>query len=403
LGPYNLTITNSNGAAYSPKGISYLDNNQPCGSLLFTTTSQYLTVPSTAAFDFGTGDFTVECWAFGSTTPSAASGWNLITASPNTTSWDFITYNNQLYWNRAAANFLFGGTIAYTQQWNHFAAVRQSGTLTLYINGVSVATVADSYSYSGTPARTFGPGNGGSGGWSMTNVRIVKGTAVYTGNFTPSPRVLQAISGTSILLKVANSSAFITDSSTNAFTLTNVGTVTYNAITPLASIGELQKIYSDGTIAVANYFDETLTVRTAYRYVKWTVTATKTAANLMQASEFRVQSAGVDVSMTGSTVTSNDAGQSSQGPSNLVDNNTATKFCALSSTGPWTFTIDLGSSKTFNGYSWYTANDFEARDPAAWTVSASTDGIYYVTLATVTSFTATASRNTTAGSFLWTV
>jgi hypothetical protein len=140
----------------------------------------------------------------------------------------------------------------------------------------------------------------------------------------------------------------------------------------------------------------------AYRYVRWNITATKTASNLMQASEFVIQNVGVDVSMAGSTVTSNDAGQPGESPSGLVDNNTATKFCSLGTTGPWTFTIDLGSAKTFNGYRWATANDTEGRDPATWTVSVSNDGTNFTTKSTVTSYSATASRNTyVSGPWTW--
>ena len=64
---------------------------------------------------------------------------------------------------------------------------------------------------------------------------MVNGTAVYTANFTPPTTVLQPVTNTSLLLQVANSSTYITDSSTNAFTVTNNGTAVYRQFAPLAN------------------------------------------------------------------------------------------------------------------------------------------------------------------------
>jgi hypothetical protein len=134
-----------------------------------------------------------------------------------------------------------------------------------------------------------------------------------------------------------------------------------------------------------------------FRYVRWNITAVKTAGNLMQASEFVLRLGSSDISMTGTTVTGSNAGQPGEGPSNLVDNNTGTKFCSTNTTAPWTFTFDLGSAKSFDGYRWATANDSVGRDPASWTVQTSTDNVNWTVRSTVTGFVATASRNTYVG------
>jgi hypothetical protein len=68
----------------------------------------------------------------------------------------------------------------------------------------------------------------------MTNIRIVKGTALYNGsNFTPPTAPLTKVSGTVLLLDAMTSATYLTDSSTNGFTpaLTH-GTLTWNADTP---------------------------------------------------------------------------------------------------------------------------------------------------------------------------
>lgn len=134
-----------------------------------------------------------------------------------------------------------------------------------------------------------------------------------------------------------------------------------------------------------------------FRYLKWTITQTKTANQLMQASEFVLQNNGIDISMTGTTVASSDPGQIplvNEVPSNLVDNNTGTKYTTLYTTKPVIVTFDLGSSKTVTGYRWATANDNEQRDPADWTVEISSDGTTWQLVSTITAYSATAARRT---------
>ena len=86
-------------------------------------------------------------------------------------------------------------------QWTHVAAVRSGSTMTLYVNGTSVGSTTNSSNLTDTLFRI------GSAGYTgdyftgyISNVRVVKGTAVYTGSFTPSTTPLTAVSGTSLLL-----------------------------------------------------------------------------------------------------------------------------------------------------------------------------------------------------------
>ena len=86
------------------------------------------------------------------------------------------------------------GTINYNQ-WVHVALVRSSGTITLYIDGTSVGTVSNN-------TALLGDGNWMGIGFSQDNtsatsingylsdVRITKGLARYTANFTPPSAAL---------------------------------------------------------------------------------------------------------------------------------------------------------------------------------------------------------------------
>ena len=79
--------------------------------------------------------------------------------------------------------------------WHHVALVRNSGTTKLYVDGIEHDSYSDSnnYNYSGeiyighTP--NCGDGDGWFGGF-ISNVRITKGQALYTSNFTPSTEPL---------------------------------------------------------------------------------------------------------------------------------------------------------------------------------------------------------------------
>jgi hypothetical protein len=84
----------------------------------------------------------------------------------------------------------------------------------------------------------------------MSNVRLVKGTAVYTSNFTPSTTPLTAIANTSLL--TCQSNRFV-DNSTNAFTITRAGNVSVQAFSPFAPTAA----YTTANVGGSAYFDGT--------------------------------------------------------------------------------------------------------------------------------------------------
>ena len=197
----------------------------------YTTTSQYLSVASNAAFGYGTGDFTIE-------------GWHYATASGTSYLFDQRTSTSQvvpaLYISGGSYTVYINGAIpltagtVVTNQWVHWALVKSSGTTKLYLNGISVGSFSDSNNYITSPFIIGNVYTGTTYAWAgyLSNVRVVKGTAVYTSNFTPSSTPLTAISGTS-LLTLQN--ATIIDNSSNAFTITNNGTITTSTATPFVA------------------------------------------------------------------------------------------------------------------------------------------------------------------------
>ena len=178
-----------------------------------------LQVASNVAFAIP-ADFTFECW-FNSNTTGATSQ---IMEVATTGGLQIYYSGSQLYLSALgdAALLIYTYTIP-LGVWTHIAYVRNgtgSNNLVLYINGVSVATATTNYSFNQAAFRIGGSSYYFNG--SLSNVRLVKGTAVYTANFTPPTSPLTAVSGTSLL--TCQSSTSITDASSNGFTITSVGT-----------------------------------------------------------------------------------------------------------------------------------------------------------------------------------
>jgi len=216
------------------------------GSVAFNGTSQYLTIANNAAFDLATGtpDWTIECWF---NTSLAGSQQILVQkdgiSGSRQSQYDImINASNQIQGVLSPAtsstgnqNFTSSVTVT-TNTWYHVAMVRNGSNITIFLNG---AIVVGPTALTITMGNNTGPLSIGANGTgasylngSISNVRIVKGTAVYTAAFTPSQSILPSITNTQLLLNVINSTDFIKDSSPNAFTLTNNGTATWTAAGP---------------------------------------------------------------------------------------------------------------------------------------------------------------------------
>jgi hypothetical protein len=245
----NSTITrngNTTQGSFSPYGSNWSN---------FFDGSSALNVADNAVFTLP-ADFTIECWFF----QTGAFQDRLIISKWPT---EYYIYTRAdgvigLAWGPYNASGMFGiGGVVQSgnngfalNTWTHVAAVRNSNTFTLYINGVSVSTTT--FSTGGTDGSSgVTIGDYGSGGYAfegyISNARIVKGTAVYTANFTPSTTPLTAITNTSLLTCADN--RFV-DDSTNNFTITPTAT-SVQRFNPFGA----SAAYSTSVIGGSGYFD----------------------------------------------------------------------------------------------------------------------------------------------------
>jgi hypothetical protein len=247
----NFTITrngNTTQGSFSPF------SQTGWGNYFDGATATRLTMPSNTAFAFGTGAYTVEAWVYLSA--HAATQTTVVDCGAATNSLNFSVLSTgalSLGVFGVGATLSSAGGAVTLNTWNHVAVVREStasNATKLYVNGTAVATGTDAGNYTVTTTPSIGGLN--SSGFTATgyisNVRLVKGTAVYTANFTPPTTPLTAITNTSLLTCQAN--RFL-DASSNAFAITANGNVSVQPFSPFNPLTP----YSTSAVGGSGYFD----------------------------------------------------------------------------------------------------------------------------------------------------
>ena len=207
------------------------------GSAYFDGTTDYLATPSNAAFGFGTGDFTIECWIY-----PTGGGSRLLEFSSNTDNVDYSTSTGTIGYYNGSASVNSAGGLINANTWAHIAIVRLTGTVRVYVNGVLAVTQASTPNSSTRTLYIGGVTNGFYTGY-ISNARVVKGVAVYTSNFVPPTAPLTAITNTSLLLNMASAGVYDSASTNNLETVADAKRVATH--TPYA--GSYYSNYFDGT------------------------------------------------------------------------------------------------------------------------------------------------------------
>jgi hypothetical protein len=211
------------------------------GSLVFNG-GNYLTVPDSTSFDQNSGAWTVETFVYPT---DSTQGYVYM---QNTSGFLGIVYgNDRFYVDQSSVGFPIATTPSFpTNAWYHVAMVYNgSGTVTLYVDGDSQGTWSSSGLIASAAITNIGCYVGGGDPYrgNISNLRVVKGVAVYTGNFTvpASPLTATQSSGTNIsaitgsqtkLLLNTVAPNYFADSSPTPFTVTNVNSVTTSTDNP---------------------------------------------------------------------------------------------------------------------------------------------------------------------------
>lgn len=173
-------------------------------SLLCDGTGDYATVPFSTDWQFGSGDFTVECWVLFNTSPDTV-GQRFVCHwddTGNENSWTFDTFGGELrfgYSTDGSSSTDTGQSISpslsgtwNTGQWYHVAACRNGTSIKGFLDGVEVFDYdagTESFFNSTDDLWIGGLNVGGSPNLPLDgqidSIRIIKGRAIYKKNFTP--------------------------------------------------------------------------------------------------------------------------------------------------------------------------------------------------------------------------
>ena len=208
--PNSFTITRNGDArprTFNPFGqtfnanIAYSTANIG-GSGYFDGTGDYLSFPASSAMAMGTGDYTIEFWIY----PVGTGNFCVIDNQGSGGAMQISRIGGVLYHGGASWSYTFTDNV-----WTHIAFARVGTNLRLFVNGVLQQTQTNSNSIgSAVNTNTIGirnddfyPLNG-----YLSNLRVVKGTAVYTAAFTPPTAPLTNIANTSLLCNFTNAGIF---------------------------------------------------------------------------------------------------------------------------------------------------------------------------------------------------
>jgi hypothetical protein len=254
-----------NDLSSSPKTITTYGNAQistavkkyGTGSIYFDGSGDYLTVPSSDGFNFGSGNFTIEVWVYA----SGLGSFNAVFAqwpddgATSNNSYVMESVGSSMYFYCAASGSVISATLGTitTGSWIYYTICRSGNTLYPFKNGVLGTPVSITQTLnSPTSNVTVGGNVAGSGFWNgyIDDLRITKGIARYTTSFTPPTYALATTTGTafdvnradtSLLLRGngTNGSTSFTDESPNNLTITNNGSVTVNTTTKKYGTGSM--------------------------------------------------------------------------------------------------------------------------------------------------------------------
>jgi hypothetical protein len=212
----------------SPSGVSYSSNLTQItdGAVSFDGTNDSLSIPDSADFTFGSGDFTMEAFVYCNNASTAAHKSIVMkyTTDNASSSWFWSVYSGlqYLYFYYGSSALVINSSSFPQSVWVHCAIVRDGNTLRMFQDGIQVATgdVTGLTNNDSSVALTIG--EDGQNNYDMngfiSNVRVVKGTALYTSNFTPPSAPFTSVENTKLLCCKSNSSATAFDVSPGSIT-----------------------------------------------------------------------------------------------------------------------------------------------------------------------------------------
>ncbi len=192
-------------------------------------------------YNFGTGDFTIECWINRSTLSNDDAIWATPEAEASSGFfWYFNSSGNLRAYVGGSEKTSTSNSII-TDRWYHVAITRASGTMQMWVDGVSKysASVTGTVG-SSTQNFIIGDGNTSYSGNAymflghISNLRIQKGKAEYTATFTP-PTTRLNVTPETVLLALQSPGNVLAEATGKTLSLVQSGTIGSNSASIVAS------------------------------------------------------------------------------------------------------------------------------------------------------------------------
>ena len=172
------------------------------GSVQFDGNSSTYLTASSSDFAMGTDDFTVEGWVYQSGGDTTNGGMFSTALSDSSGVGIVIARDNMWIGNNSAPYDMISSTFWNLNEWTHVALTRSGTSLRAFRNGILVGTVTSTRNIDRQNAaigRRYYDNTSFILSGHISNFRILKGTALYTKNFTPPTRELTVIPNTVLL------------------------------------------------------------------------------------------------------------------------------------------------------------------------------------------------------------
>ena len=256
---FHLPFTDNSSNAALGTDTSGNSNTWTVNNLIAASTTLYgvsfdgsgdkLTVTDDASLAFGTGEFTVEMYFIADT----VSGNDVLydsrasTGSPSD-GFSIVRNGNELKTYTSGAYQVTSSVTLSTGQRYHLAVTREGTTQKMYLDGTQVGSATVSNNFSQQKA-TIGSDVNGSENWDgfISNVRLVKGTAVYTANFTAPTANLTNITNTVLLCCQSTTSTTAATVAPGTITASGDVAVISHSSPPAADIDSLVDTPTNGT------------------------------------------------------------------------------------------------------------------------------------------------------------
>ena len=260
-GPNQIALTPLNTPSIGPWS-PHTETDTSNGSIYFDGTGDYISNLPSDLLDFAPSEeFSIEFFAYFNSVPSSFGMLGLNAGIQQGYCIVYATSSGYLLSGKTdeigSASLLSTGAAGtlYPYRWHHICFARRSGVMSIYLDGVRVATrSSDTTTYAGGAATVGYAGQGSATAMNgfMSNLRILTGSSAYNTSLTtltvPTSPVSN-ISGTRLLTfqnrRPHNNHTF-QDTSANKHIVSRFGNATQGTFTPFSIDPRKWSVYFDG-------------------------------------------------------------------------------------------------------------------------------------------------------------